>query len=115
MLPSSTHESPRFDASGAADLEVFIRAVRSLVDARLIAFFADKLAEAERVSPQSLELVQALEALTMRGGKRLRPVVVAAAMLGQTPSSHAQARSPRPLSYCRPIFWRMTILWMGTS
>lgn len=87
MLPSSTHESPRFDASGAADLEVFIRAVRSLVDARLIAFFADKLAEAERVSPQSLELVQALEALTMRGGKRLRPVVVAAAMLAVRPDT----------------------------
>jgi geranylgeranyl diphosphate synthase type I len=63
----------------------FVRWVRSLVDARLAAFFAAKRLETERISPRSVELVAALESLTMRGGKRLRPVVAAAAMLAVDP------------------------------
>ena len=67
-------------ASASPDLPGFLRDVRSRVDARLRDFFDAKRREAERLSPRSLELVVALEALTMRGGKRLRPVVTAAAM-----------------------------------
>jgi len=67
-------------ASSSPDLPSFLRDVRALTDARLRDFFESKRREAERLSPRSLELVSALESLTMRGGKRLRPVVTAAAM-----------------------------------
>ena len=41
-------------------------------DARLAALFADKRAAAAATSPEATELVDALQALTMRGAKRLR-------------------------------------------
>jgi geranylgeranyl diphosphate synthase type I len=53
--------------------------VRSVVDARLAAFFEHKRAAAARIAPEAPELVIAVERLTMRGGKRLRPALAFAA------------------------------------
>src|SRR5262245_49570626 len=58
--------------------EDFLRDVRDRVDARLVSYFAAKRDEVVACSPASIELVSAIEALTMRGGKRLRPIVTAA-------------------------------------
>lgn len=70
----------------AADtIDRFVREVRSVVEARLVDFFAGERARTERLSPRSVELCDALESLTMRGGKRLRPVVAAAAMHAVAP------------------------------
>ncbi|MGB0680108.1 MAG: polyprenyl synthetase family protein [Polyangiales bacterium] len=57
----------------------WIEAVRDGVQTRLAQYFADKRQEAEGISPESLALVEAVEALTMRGGKRLRALVLVAA------------------------------------
>ncbi|MEZ4254223.1 MAG: polyprenyl synthetase family protein [Polyangiales bacterium] len=62
---------------------------RERVEARLRGFLASKRAEAERTSPRALELVDAIGDLTLRGGKRLRPVVLEAAY-------RAVAKSPEP-------------------
>lgn len=52
--------------------------VRSGVEARLRAFFDDKRAEAFALHPRTVELVDSIDALTMRGGKRLRSLVITA-------------------------------------
>jgi geranylgeranyl diphosphate synthase type I len=67
------------------DTSAWIEEVRRIVNARLEAFFESKRAEAEQLSPISSELVDAVEALTMRGGKRLRPVVLTAGYQAVTP------------------------------
>ena len=59
--------------------------VRGRVEDRLESFLEDKRTEARKASPQSVELVEAIAALTMRGGKRLRPQVVAAGYLAVKP------------------------------
>lgn len=46
------------------------------VNARLEEFFAEKLAHASELSPRAPELISAVEDLTMRGGKRLRPLAI---------------------------------------
>jgi geranylgeranyl diphosphate synthase type I len=46
------------------------------VTARLEEFFAEKQAYAKELSPRAPELVSAVEDLTMRGGKRLRPLAI---------------------------------------
>lgn len=53
--------------------------VRSLIDARLAAHFADKRARTLALAPDALEIVAAIETLTMRGGKRYRPALAYAA------------------------------------
>lgn len=52
--------------------------LRTEVDFYLAEFFEEKKRETGAISPPTLELVDAIEALTMRGGKRLRPAVAAA-------------------------------------
>ncbi len=64
---------------GQLDLEHWIAVIRARIDAILTAFFESKLEESRRMSPQAVELVREVGALTMRGGKRLRPIVTAAA------------------------------------
>lgn len=54
--------------------------VRSRVDARLAAFFELKRLDAERVSRESVVVVDEIASLTMRGGKRLRPAVLFAGL-----------------------------------
>jgi geranylgeranyl diphosphate synthase type I len=52
--------------------------LRGLLAKRLEEFLADKKREAEEISPDSVELVDQVTSLTMRGGKRLRPIVLTA-------------------------------------
>ncbi len=63
--------------------------LRSLVDARLAAHFADKRGRTAALAPEGLELLDEVEALTMRGGKRLRPALAYAAhaAVGAAPSA----------------------------
>ncbi len=59
--------------------------VRSLVDARLATHFDEQRAYAAGIAPEALELVEAVAALTMRGGKRLRPALLAASFRAVAP------------------------------
>jgi len=61
------------------DIEAWMGGIRRHVDAILERFFESKGEEATRLSPQATELVREVRDLTMRGGKRLRPIVTAAA------------------------------------
>ena len=56
----------------------WVQILRVEVDTHLIAFFEEKKRETGIISPPTLELVDAIETLTMRGGKRLRPAVATA-------------------------------------
>ena len=53
--------------------------IRQRVDAILSRFFELKREEAARLSPHAIDLVTEVRDLTMRGGKRLRPIVTAVA------------------------------------
>ncbi|MBX7196849.1 MAG: polyprenyl synthetase family protein [Sandaracinaceae bacterium] len=57
----------------------WLRAVRERVDGELGAFFAAKRELTRRIGGDTTVLVDAIAALTMRGGKRLRPAVLFAA------------------------------------
>ncbi len=61
------------------DLESWMGGIRRHVDAILERFFESKREEATQLSPQAIDLVTEVRDLTMRGGKRLRPIVTAAA------------------------------------
>jgi geranylgeranyl diphosphate synthase type I len=61
------------------NLDSWMGAIRRDVDAILERFFEAKVEEANLLSPQAIELVTEVRDLTMRGGKRLRPIVTAAA------------------------------------
>lgn len=50
---------------------------RTRVERRLEAFFVDKLAQAEGVDDHARSLVEELRVFTLRGGKRIRPALVA--------------------------------------
>ena len=60
-------------------LESWMGSVRQHVDTILERFFESKCEEAAQLSPKAIELVTEVRDLTMRGGKRLRPIVTAAA------------------------------------
>ena len=66
-------------AQGQMDLEAWMGGIRHRVDVILKRFFESKCEEATRLSPLAIELVTEVRDLTMRGGKRLRPIVAAAA------------------------------------
>ena len=66
-------------SSSQPDFEPWVALVRGTVNDRLQAFFSRKAAEVESLSPDSIELVEEVRDLTLRGGKRLRPAVMAAA------------------------------------
>ncbi len=70
-VAESPPSGPRAPAS-------WLRILRTEVDSHLADFFEAKQRETEIISPPTLELVDAIEALTMRGGKRLRPAVATA-------------------------------------
>ena len=70
MLPNPIIERTEIDG--------FLADVKARVDGRLRTFFEAKRARAAELSPPSLELVDALEEFTMRGGKRTRPAVLIA-------------------------------------
>ncbi len=57
---------------------LWVAPLKTRVDQRLQAFFEEKGFEAKERSPQGVLLVDQVKALTLRGGKRLRPMVAAA-------------------------------------
>lgn len=61
------------------ELEAWMSGIRRDVDDVLRRFFEEKCEEARELSPHAEALVAEVRDLTMRGGKRLRPVVTAAA------------------------------------
>ncbi len=65
--------------------------LRGLLEKRLETFLADKRREAEELSPDSIELVEQVSSLTMRGGKRLRPIVLTAAYRAIRPDASLEA------------------------
>lgn len=60
----------------ARAVEPWVSEVTTGVNTRLEEFFAQKLAHACELSPRAPELIRAVEDLTMRGGKRLRPLAI---------------------------------------
>lgn len=60
------------------DFAAFARAVKADVDGRLVTFAADRVAKAERIGPDVGAVASALFDVALRGGKRVRPVMVAA-------------------------------------
>jgi geranylgeranyl diphosphate synthase type I len=64
--------------------------IRRQVDERLRDFFTAKVDEAAELSPLAGELVHEVRDLTMRGGKRLRPIVTAA--------GYRAAKGPGPVT-----------------
>jgi geranylgeranyl diphosphate synthase, type I len=69
--------------------------IQERVNARLQAFFAEKRRIVSRISPLSTELVDEIADLTMRGGKRLRPIALfvgfRAALVGGDPEKTLDA------------------------
>ncbi len=64
---------------GQLDLESWMSDIRQKVDIILSRFFELKQEESVALSPRAIDLVTEVRDLTMRGGKRLRPIVTAAA------------------------------------
>ncbi len=71
-----------------------VEATRRAVDAELARYFEEKRAEVRAISPSSVLLLEEIEALTMRGGKRLRPIVLAAAQLAVREGAELAAAVP---------------------
>lgn len=82
--------------SGAeAAFDTLAHGVRTEVERYLHDFFGRKRAELLGLSPRSVELLDEVETLTLRGGKRLRPIVCLAAMRAVDP--HAPLSRGAPL------------------
>ncbi|MBX3269817.1 MAG: polyprenyl synthetase family protein [Sandaracinaceae bacterium] len=65
--------------------------VRAAVDERLESYFEDKRQRTRALAPEAVELLDAIRALTMRGGKRLRPALLHAAFEAVAPGrDHAR-------------------------
>jgi geranylgeranyl diphosphate synthase type I len=64
--------------------EPWVGQITSGVNTRLEEFFAEKMAYASELSPRAPELINAVEDLTMRGGKRLRPLAIYAGFRATT-------------------------------
>jgi geranylgeranyl diphosphate synthase type I len=71
------------------NLDPWMAHIREHIDALLVRFFESKAEEANTLSARAIELVTEVRNLTMRGGKRLRPIVTAAA--------YRAARGPGPV------------------
>ncbi len=71
--------------------DAWIASVRERINRKLASYFQIKLAEAKSISPESIELVEGIADLTMRGGKRLRPVVLDAAFRCVKPDGDQEA------------------------
>lgn len=60
--------------------------LKPLVDSQLSQVLSRQAKEAQKLGPEALALVSALESLCMRGGKRLRPLLLHVGALCQDPS-----------------------------
>ena len=68
------------------EVKAWMNGVRERVDHALETYLDEKLLEARQISPSSLELVEGIRSLTLRGGKRLRPIVLQAALRAVEPN-----------------------------
>lgn len=75
---------------GQSDFDAWADGVRRDVDAVLQTFFEAKRSEGAELSGRATELVEEVQNLTMRGGKRLRPIVTAAAFWAVTGNRNAR-------------------------
>ena len=73
------------NAATGEDVGAFLADVKRRVDRRLEEYLTAKLEDARATSADSLELVEGVRALTLRGGKRLRPIVLSAAFRAVDP------------------------------
>jgi geranylgeranyl diphosphate synthase type I len=76
---------------GQIKLDRWVGEIRRQVDEVLNRFFESKCDEAMQFSPRAIELVTEVRDLTMRGGKRLRPIVTAAAYRAASGKNDASA------------------------
>ncbi len=67
-----------------------IQTLKAGVEAVLAEYFRAKRASAGTLAQEAIELVDAVETLTMRGGKRLRALVVRAGMLAIDPKAEVE-------------------------
>src|ERR1700688_3699299 len=74
--PLESRSSERHRRRSFADL---VAEVRAAVEARLVQILDEAVEAAERAGADAVPPLKALRALAMRGGKRFRPVLVAAA------------------------------------
>jgi geranylgeranyl diphosphate synthase type I len=103
MTPASTDprleqpvapRSRRDSAPVPAALEPFAERVRGEVELRLAEFLEARVAEARRAGWQVGAIAEALRDLALRGGKRLRPVLLAAAYEGCGGEGGSRAVAP---------------------
>lgn len=71
-----------------------VEATRRAVDAELARYFEEKRAEIRSISRASELLLDEVEALTTRGGKRLRPIVLAASYMAVSEGAKLEAAVP---------------------
>jgi len=71
-------------------LKDFIQSLRALIDARLRRYLDAKAIETCELAPSALELTEVVDSLTSRGGKRLRPVLLAAAYRAVQPGGDVE-------------------------
>ncbi len=67
-------------------IEAFFADMRARVEARLVAYFDAARGETLSLSPDSIELFEQLRELTLRGGKRVRPIALACAFNAVDPA-----------------------------
>src|ERR1019366_1178613 len=77
--PTGSHEPASGPPAAAADFDVFVAHVRQQVEARLVSWLDVRVAEARDRGDAIAVVADGIRQLTMRGGKRLRPVLLAAA------------------------------------
>ncbi len=76
------------------NVRAWMEATRTRINTSLETYFDEKKNEARAVSPQSIELVEEAAALTLRGGKRFRPLVAEAAYFAVSESPNPDAIVP---------------------
>lgn len=76
MMATTTESAPKTANEAFAD---YARVVRRDVDRRLAEVLDQRVAEARVLAPDVAEVIDALRSLAVRGGKRLRAVLLAAA------------------------------------
>lgn len=91
LLPRVMESSPIGHAGGAASPRAFLEGVRAKVDARLRDTLDAARAFTEAAAPATLPMLDAARDLTLRGGKRLRPAMLFAAVECVEPAAHPEA------------------------
>lgn len=91
LLPRVMESSQVRHAAGAATVAAFLDGVRQRVDARLRAALDDARAFTETSAPATLPMFDAAADLTLRGGKRLRPAMLFAAVECAEPGAFSEA------------------------